>query len=1122
MNILQVPNHISSEDMNTFLAHITLIKPHLAQLSPNEIDNIQQVYALLTEWRLNAHGFLGYLHYRFDIGDMYKDKLSEDSLKTAKNVLYLQKVANQEFNQLHEWHSILQSFYRYAIKDLNSVLICIAEQLIHSHSIEPVQGTHYSDDAYSWAYKIENIYLPVLEFLGMWKIREELGDSSLKISNPGLFKALIGISEDYYQDRKERYDYIKSRFKQELAKRQINASVEIERRCPSRLYRQLITRRIRKHQLDIFQTINVVIADDDEAVCYHATAILHELIPKPNWFSPTNDSDIKYSSNRHVDNIDKPLYNGYRADIWCFHEGRAGSNRYIEFRCFTELMNRVNKMGIIADRYWFPDSRIATGAWWNLDELYSTLSDYPRQIYAFTPAGKPYKLPSDSTPIDFAARVHSELLFEASSFYVNGKQVDEQQYRLQHFDVVFVKKGGIPTITTLENWIDNLTSTNARTKAKSILKRKFGITDLIIHEIRKRWQEEMNFNHRFDTNESFRTSLSLLMDQLNCDSPAAVANRILDLDDPIDIDTVVFGLINILFTKDIVIKNDKLRKPRKIRIADCCLRTTRLDDQGNSLRAIPPRSEIVGLLREHSLVVHRKGCSSLRHSSKTISLDWYPSREIIGNLYEFRITAFDRSRILLDLLNEVYKFYTGDREVYLHEVHASLNDVTNDEAEVPIAEISFTMETKSPSHANNILAKLREYEQTDTVKSVAVWTALLEQNESISMRLTDRIYNPYGPEVLRDSTLFYGRSNEIKRIDKYFLDGYSFAVLVGHQNIGKSSLLHYFKNEHKKILHLGGHVEPIYFELKSTNVNATTLCHQIYEETYKSLFSIKRDRKTYHLAKSNFELDPFSCLEEWFNRVLSNYPSTKLLLLIDELTHLEELHLCGQLDPGLVLGLRGFLTSNPRLKAILAIHENVYLDNAYVKNTKTILDSLLSKALIVRLGTLDELEARRLIVQPVGDILQYDDNAVDYIVELTGCHPYYLQMLCRQIVEETSAKHDPHISAEFVQNQVLPRVISDGWDLLGTGSIIKEDILYEKIIVMIANRTTMDKPSLSFKQLAANLTDYSKESIGLALGYLKSQGILVNETVDENEKFRFIAGLYRNLLRWQYPLEKEA
>ena len=52
----------------------------------------------------------------------------------------------------------------------------------------------------------------------------------------------------------------------------------------------------------------------------------------------------------------------------------------------------------------------------------------------------------------------------------------------------------------------------------------------------------------------------------------------------------------------------------------------------------------------------------------------------------------------------------------------------------------------------------------------------------------------------------------------------------------------------------------------------------------------------------------------------------------------------------------------------------------------------------IPLGALDEAEARELIVEPVKDMYLYSDEAIQRLLELTGCEPYRLQRLCHATI----------------------------------------------------------------------------------------------------------------------------
>ncbi len=67
------------------------------------------------------------------------------------------------------------------------------------------------------------------------------------------------------------------------------------------------------------------------------------------------------------------------------------------------------------------------------------------------------------------------------------------------------------------------------------------------------------------------------------------------------------------------------------------------------------------------------------------------------------------------------------------------------------------------------------------------------------------------------------------------------------------------------------------------------------------------------------------------------------------------------------------------------------------------------------IGFLDEDAARRLISQPLAGQAVYSEEAEKRILRLTACHPYFLQMVCHNIVNELNEQHSTFVSPSIVE-----------------------------------------------------------------------------------------------------------
>ena len=151
-----------------------------------------------------------------------------------------------------------------------------------------------------------------------------------------------------------------------------------------------------------------------------------------------------------------------------------------EVQIRTEEMHRMAEEGIAA--HWkYKDGPVSAQdeqrlAWlrqvveWQRDvsdptEFLSTLKIdlYPEEVYTFTPKGKVVVLPRESTPIDFAYSIHTEVGHSCVGAKVNGRMVP-LRHKLHSGDIVEIVTQ--PGRTPSRDWLGIVKSSRARNKIK--------------------------------------------------------------------------------------------------------------------------------------------------------------------------------------------------------------------------------------------------------------------------------------------------------------------------------------------------------------------------------------------------------------------------------------------------------------------------------------------------------------------------------------------------------------------------------------------------------------------------------------------------------------------------------
>jgi GTP pyrophosphokinase len=226
-----------------------------------------------------------------------------------------------------------------------------------------------------------------------------------------------------------------------LKSKGIAASVSGREKRPYSIWRKMAARQMSFEQLSDVMAFRVIL--DDESDCYRALGIVHSRWPMV--------------PGRFKDFISTPKSNGYRS----LHTSvlLGGEAARIEVQIRTRLMHEEAEYGVAA--HWAyklgADGAPAREAYPWIEDLLDVLQDaaspeellenarlamFQDQVFVFTPKGELYQLPGDSTPVDFAYAVHSDLGDRCVGAKVNGRAVPLRT-RLVNGDQVEILKGKV-------------------------------------------------------------------------------------------------------------------------------------------------------------------------------------------------------------------------------------------------------------------------------------------------------------------------------------------------------------------------------------------------------------------------------------------------------------------------------------------------------------------------------------------------------------------------------------------------------------------------------------------------------------------------------------------------------
>ena len=390
--------------------------------------------------------------YGEDVGSIIKGLV-----KT--NELYSKSPAIESEN----FRNLLLSF----AEDMRVILIMIADRV---NIMRQIKDTGNEEDRVKVANEAAYLYAPLAHKLGLYKLKSELEDLSLKYTQRETY---YYIKEKLNETKASRDKYIAS-FIDPIQKKVREAGLKFDIKGRTKSIHS-IWNKIQKQKTpfegiyDLFAIRIILDSEPDPAKekqeCWQVYSIVTDMY-QPN-------------PKRLRDWLSIPKSNGYES----LHITVMGpEGRWVEVQIRTRRMDEIAERGLAAHwRYkgikgetgldeWLTSVREALE---NADNDSLKVMDqfkmdlYEDEVFVFTPKGDLFKLAKGATVLDFAFHIHSKLGCKCIGAKVNGKNVQLKQ-KLNSGDQVEIMTSN--TQTPKQDWLNIVTTSKARTKIRQALK----------------------------------------------------------------------------------------------------------------------------------------------------------------------------------------------------------------------------------------------------------------------------------------------------------------------------------------------------------------------------------------------------------------------------------------------------------------------------------------------------------------------------------------------------------------------------------------------------------------------------------------------------------------------------
>lgn len=546
------------------------------------------------------------------------------------------------------------------------------------------------------------IFAPLAHRLGMNAIKWELEDLSFGTLHPKMFGEIDNLVEQRAPSRERNLRIILDQLQEDLRKSKIKAQVTGRPKHYYSIYQKMIVRG--RDFNDIYDLIGVRILVDSVRDCYAALGTIHA-----QW-SPV--------PGRFKDFIAMPKFNMYQS----LHTTVIGPDgKPVEVQIRTHEMHRAAEYGVAAHWRYKQGAEVRTDdfAWlrqlvdWQretvdpgefMDSLRYDLGT--AEVYIFTPKGDVVSLPADSTPVDFAYSVHTEVGHRCVGGRVNGKLVPLDS-KLKNGDVVEIFTSKSEGAGPSRDWLNYVASPRARSKIKAWFskeRREEAIEsgkDQIVRAVRKQGLplQRMMSNQALNTiaadlNQADVTALYASVGEGRV-SAQTIVSRLVDAaggidgaaDETAEATMPSFGAPTRSRTNDvgIVVKGTD---DVWVKLARCCT-------------PVPGDSVFGFVTRGSGVSVHREDCvnvTSLKEQpERLVEVEWAPTPQSVF-LVNIAVEALDRARLLADVTRA------------LADTHVNILSASVATTRDRIATSRFTFEMADPKHLGSVLKTVRSVE----------------------------------------------------------------------------------------------------------------------------------------------------------------------------------------------------------------------------------------------------------------------------------------------------------------------------------------------------------------------------------------------------------------------------
>jgi len=536
------------------------------------------------------------------------------------------------------------------------------------------------------------VYAPLAHRLGVQEIKHEMEDTCFGILFPKRKAEIEDLVRRRAPERERLVEEVQHQVRSALSDAGIEAEVTGRPKHPYSIYRKIVASGLAFEE--IYDLIGIRIIVPEIRDCYGALGLIHTM------WAPIH--------GRFKDYIATPKFNLYQS----LHTTVVGPDgKALEVQIRTADMHHRAESGIAA--HWRYKEGVAPRDVELADDLQALeeasenpaeflnnlkLDLYQDEVFALTPKGRIISLPKDSTPVDFAYRIHTDVGHRCVGSKVNGRLVPLDT-PLESGDIVEVITSRAVDAHPSRDWLEFVKSGRAAAKIRqwfSKERREAAVQDgkdFVAKAVRREGlglsapgREALLTQVAGDLGFKELDAMYAAVGD-NRVSPKSVAQKLARLVRPDEEDQDLL---------EPPLRPATDRRPQRgiivegmddllVRIARCC--------------APVPGDDIIGFVTiGHGVSVHRTDCANIgalqERAERLIETSWAPQQT--GSFFVWiQVEALDRPRLLRDV-TAVLSDLGGN-------IHASSSATGSDR----IAVLRYEVELSDPQLLERVIAELR-------------------------------------------------------------------------------------------------------------------------------------------------------------------------------------------------------------------------------------------------------------------------------------------------------------------------------------------------------------------------------------------------------------------------------